>query len=84
MEIQDLDAMLQKAFDESTKIYQERGFKRRIGFGRSPRSSASTLPTPGRVPANPSAARRWTSEIIPGMQRLLEACRAQAATSSST
>ena len=33
MEIENLDAMLQKAFDASTKIYKERGFQRRIGFG---------------------------------------------------
>ena len=31
MAIENLDEMLQKAFDESTKIYQERGFQRRGG-----------------------------------------------------
>ena len=28
----DLDKILQQAFDESTRIYKERGFQRRIGF----------------------------------------------------
>ena len=32
----ELNRMLQQAFDASTKIYQERGFQRRIGFGRRP------------------------------------------------
>lgn len=32
----DLDKILQQAFDASTKIYQERGFQRRIGFGKRP------------------------------------------------
>ena len=33
---EDLDAVLQRAFDESTKIYKKRGFQRRIGFGKKP------------------------------------------------
>ena len=33
---EDLDAVLQRAFDESTRIYKERGFQRRIGFGKKP------------------------------------------------
>ena len=37
MAIENLDELLQEAFDESTKIYQSRGFQRRIGFGRKPR-----------------------------------------------
>ena len=32
----ELDRMLQAAFDASTKLYQERGFQRRVGFGKRP------------------------------------------------
>ena len=32
----DLDKILQQAFDASTAIYKERGFQRRIGFGKRP------------------------------------------------
>jgi N-carbamoylsarcosine amidase len=33
---EDLDAVLQRVFDESTRIYKERGFQHRIGFGPKP------------------------------------------------
>ena len=32
----ELDRMLQAAFDASSKLYQERGFQRRISFGKRP------------------------------------------------
>ena len=32
----ELDRMLQQAFEASTKIYQQRGFQRRVGFGKRP------------------------------------------------
>ena len=44
---------------------------------RGPRSSTSTSPTPGPGPAIASPAMTWTSSIIPGVQRLLEAARAK-------
>ena len=36
MAIENLDEMLQKAFDESTAIYRQRGFQRRIGLFAAP------------------------------------------------
>ena len=53
MDIEDLDAMLQKAFDESTKIYESRGFKRRIGFGKKPAIVSVDLANAWTRPGNP-------------------------------
>jgi nicotinamidase-related amidase len=77
MAIEDLDAMLQKAFDESSKIYQQRGFQRRIGFGRRPALVSVDLANAWTRPGNPFTCDqdKMDKEIIPGMQRLLEACR---------
>ena len=53
MQIEDLDEMLQKAFDESTKIYRERGFQRRIEFGRRPALISVDLANAWTRPGNP-------------------------------
>lgn len=77
MAIEDLDKMLQKAFDQSTKIYQARGFQRRIGFGRKPALISVDLANAWTRPGNPFTCdmAKMKDEIIPGMQRLLDACR---------
>jgi len=72
----DLDTILQQAFDASTKIYQERGFQRRIGFGRKPAIISVDLANAWTRPGNPFTCEKVDEEIIPGMQRLLEASRA--------
>lgn len=73
----ELDRMLQAAFDASTKIYQERGFQRRIGFGKRPALVSVDLANAWTRPGNPFTCdqEKMDNEIIPGMQRLLEACR---------
>ena len=77
MDTGDLDKMLQQAFDASTKIYQQRGFQRRIGFGRKPALISVDLANAWTRPGNPFTCdmEKMDNEIIPGMQRLLEACR---------
>lgn len=74
----ELDRMLQQAFAASTKIYQERGFQRRVGFGRRPALVSVDLANAWTRPGNPFTCdqRAMDEEIIPGMQRLLAACRA--------
>ena len=74
----ELDRMLQQAFDASTKIYQERGFQRRIGFGKRPAVISVDLANAWTRPGNPFTCDQdaMDNEIIPGMQRLLAACRA--------
>ena len=71
-----LDSVLQQAFDESTRIYKERGFQRRIGFGRRPALISVDLANAWTRPGNPFTCDGMEERIIPGMQRLLRACRA--------
>jgi N-carbamoylsarcosine amidase len=70
--------MLQQAFDASTKLYQERGFQRRVGFGKRPALISVDLANAWTRPGNPFTCDQdaMDNEIIPGMQRLLKACRA--------
>jgi nicotinamidase-related amidase len=75
----DLDQMLQAAFDASTKMYQERGFQRRVGFGKRPALVSVDLANAWTRPGNPFTCdqEKMDKEIIPAMQKLLKAFRAQ-------
>ncbi|MEL6235208.1 MAG: isochorismatase family protein [Pseudomonadota bacterium] len=73
---QDLDALLQQAFDESTRIYRERGFARRIGFGKRPALISVDLANAWTRPGNPFTCEGIDDRVMPAMQQLLEACRA--------
>lgn len=75
MDDEDLDAVLQKAFDESTRIYAERGFQRRIGFGKKPALVSVDLANAWTRPGNPFTCEGVDDRIIPAMQALLKACR---------
>jgi nicotinamidase-related amidase len=72
----ELDRMLQQAFDASTAIYKERGFQRRIGFGKRPALVSVDLANAWTRPGNPFTCENVDDGIIPAMQRLLAACRA--------
>jgi nicotinamidase-related amidase len=78
MDNRELNRMLQQAFDASSKIYQERGFQRRIGFGKRPALVSVDLANAWTRPGNPFTCDQdaMDNELIPGMQRLLKACRA--------
>ena len=69
---------MQEAFNSSTTLYQERGFQRRIGVDRKPALVSVDLANAWTQPGNPFTCdmKAMDDEIIPGMQRLLEACRA--------
>lgn len=75
----ELDRMLQAAFDASTALYKDRGFQRRVGFGKRPALISVDLANAWTRPGNPFTCdqEKMDSEIIPGMQRLLKAFRAQ-------
>lgn len=75
MAIDKLDEILQKVFDDSTRLYKERGFQRRIGFGRRPALISVDLANAWTRPGNPFSCEHMDDQIIPGMQRLLQACR---------
>ncbi|MEM1266305.1 MAG: isochorismatase family protein [Pseudomonadota bacterium] len=76
---QELDQMLQAAFDAASALYQERGFQRRVGFGTRPALVSVDLANAWTRPGNPFTCdqTKMDGEIIPGMQRLLAAFRAQ-------
>jgi N-carbamoylsarcosine amidase len=71
-----LNEMLAQAFAESTKLYQERGFQRRVGFGKKPALINVDLANAWTRPGNPFTCEHIDDQIIPGVQRLLAACRA--------
>lgn len=73
----ELNRLLKQAFESATNLYQKRGFQRRIGFGRKPALISVDLANAWTRPGNPFTCdmRAMDHEIIPGMQRLLEACR---------
>lgn len=75
-DIENLDEILQKAFDESTRIYKERGFQRRIGFGKRPALISVDLANAWTRPGNPFTCENIDDRIIPAMQELLAAFRA--------
>ncbi|MEM6847806.1 MAG: isochorismatase family protein [Pseudomonadota bacterium] len=72
-----LDKMLQQAFDAASALYKERGFQRRIGFGKRPALVSVDLANAWTRPGNPFTCDqdKMDKELIPGMQALLEACR---------
>ncbi len=73
----ELDRMLHQAFDAATELYRERGFQRRVGFGKKPALVSVDLANAWTRPGNPFTCDqdKMDNEIIPGMQRLLQACR---------
>jgi len=75
----ELDRMLEAAFDAASKLYQERGFQRRIGFGSRPALVSVDLANAWTRPGNPFTCdqQKMDDEIIPGMQQLLKTFRAK-------
>lgn len=76
--LQELDRLLQQAFDAASALYRERGFQRRIGFGSRPALISVDLANAWTRPGNPFTCdqEKMDNEIIPAMQKLLAACRA--------
>jgi maleamate amidohydrolase len=78
VDTKELDRLLQQAFDTASKLYQERGFQRRVGFGKRPALVSVDLANAWTRPGNPFTCdqEKMDNEIIPGMQALLKAFRA--------
>ncbi len=72
-----LDKMLSDAFAAASKLYKERGFQRRIGWGKKPALVSVDLANAWTRPGNPFTCdqEKMNNEIIPGMQALLKAFR---------
>ena len=71
----ELDAALNAAFAQASSLYQNRGFQRRIGFGRRPALINVDLANAWTRPGNPFTCENIDDQIIPGVQALLAACR---------
>ena len=74
----ELDRLLQQAFDTASNLYKQRGFQRRVGFGKRPALVSVDLANAWTRPGNPFTCdqEKMDNEIIPGMQKLLKAFRA--------
>ncbi|MBS0553021.1 MAG: N-carbamoylsarcosine amidase, partial [Proteobacteria bacterium] len=49
----ELNTMLKQAFAQASKLYQERGFQRRVGFGKKPALINVDLANAWTRPGNP-------------------------------
>lgn len=78
LDAKELDRLLEQAFNEGTRLYQERGFQRRVGFGSRPALVSVDLANAWTRPGNPFTCdqEKMDGEIIPGMQKLLRTFRA--------
>lgn len=74
-DVAELKLRLKEAFRVATELYQARGFQRRIGFGRKPALINVDLANAWTRPGNPFTCDDIDDQIIPGVQRLLKACR---------
>src|SRR5262245_7293930 len=70
-----LQEALEAAFAEATRIYGDRGFQRRIGFGRKPALVNVDLANAWTRPGNPFTCEDMDDRIIPAVQRLLAGFR---------
>ena len=74
-EMQELNAALEQAFVRASELYGQRGFQRRVGFGRKPALINVDLANAWTRPGNPFTCDNINEEVIPGVQRLLASCR---------
>ena len=68
--------VLREVFDADQRRYRERGFMRRVGFGRRPALINIDLANAWTRPGHPFSCENM-DVIIPATQRLLEASRAK-------
>jgi len=73
-----LEQALEAAFAEATRRYQQRGFQRRVGFGKKPALINVDLANAWTRPGNPFTCEHIDDRIIPSVQSLLKAFRAAA------
>ncbi|MBV2181278.1 isochorismatase family protein [Castellaniella sp. MT123] len=70
-----LEQVLEAAFAEATRRYQDRGFQRRVGFGNRPALISVDLANAWTRPGNPFTCEHVDDQIIPSMQALLKGFR---------
>src|SRR3546814_599024 len=72
----DLKAALDRVFSADSSLYQDRGFMRRIGYGKKPALINIDLANAWTRPGNAFTCEGM-DVIIPGVQKLLNASRAK-------
>jgi len=70
-----LTEALEAAFAEATLRYRDRGFQRRVGFGKKPALINVDLANAWTRPGNPFTCEHIDDQIIPAVQKLLVAFR---------
>lgn len=70
-----LEKALEAAFEEARRRYRDRGFQRRIGFGKKPALISVDLANAWTRPGNPFTCEHMDDQVIPAMQKLLAAFR---------
>ena len=70
-----LTEALEAAFEEATRRYRERGFQRRVGFGKKPALISVDLANAWTRPGNPFTCEHMDDRVIPAMQKLLAGFR---------
>ena len=70
-----LTEALEAAFEEATRRYHERGFQRRVGFGKKPALINVDLANAWTRPGNPFTCEHIDDRVIPAVQKLLAAFR---------
>ena len=70
-----LNVVLEQAFESAAQLYRERGFQRRVGFGRKPALISVDLANAWTRPGNPFTCAEMDERVIPAMQTLLAAFR---------
>ena len=70
LNLRELDNLLEQAFAAASDLYQQRGFQRRIGFGKKPALVSVDLANAWTRPGNHSLVikRRW-------MKKLFQQCK---------
>ena len=72
----DVREALEKVFAHDSELYRERGFMRRIGFGRKPALVNIDLANAWTRPNNPFSCEGM-DDVIQGVRQLLDAARAR-------
>jgi N-carbamoylsarcosine amidase len=70
-----LTEALEAAFAEATRRYRDRGFQRRVGFGKKPALINVDLANAWTRPGNPFTCEHIDDQVIPAVQKLLAAFR---------
>jgi nicotinamidase-related amidase len=70
-----LTEALEAAFAEATRRYRDRGFQRRVGFGKKPALVNVDLANAWTRPGNPFTCEHMDDQVIPAVQKLLAAFR---------